>query len=88
MKTTAYWTKYGRFCKACGSKKNLHVHHVTYERFGNELLTDLLGLCYTCHKGVHELHRKTGRRDLRRATYTYVNKIRNGKTQTPKTKKI
>jgi 5-methylcytosine-specific restriction endonuclease McrA len=48
-------------CQACGNRKPpLHVHHKTYERFGKELLTDLVGLCDTCHKKVHADHRKNG----------------------------
>jgi len=49
------------YCQACGTQKgSLHVHHVTYVRFGKEALTDLRGLCDTCHKKVHETHRKNG----------------------------
>lgn len=31
----------------------LHVHHLTYERRGHELLTDLVTLCSRCHEMVH-----------------------------------
>ena len=31
----------------------LDVHHVTYERFGHENLTDLRVLCRQCHQTVH-----------------------------------
>ena len=56
-----FWAKQGRFCAACGSTENLHVHHKTYERLGgNELLTDLVGLCASCHGDVHDLHRAEG----------------------------
>lgn len=40
-------------CEDCNSKKTEHVHHLTYERFGNELLDDLQGLCIECHQAKH-----------------------------------
>lgn len=50
----------GARCMKCkkpnmwGELSNLHVHHVTYERVGNEKATDLLLLCSDCHKNEHE----------------------------------
>lgn len=41
-------------CQMCGSKHNLNVHHLTYDRLGCEKMTDLLTLCKYCHKRVHE----------------------------------
>ena len=41
-------------CVVCNTKINLQIHHLTYERFGNELLDDLVTLCETHHKQVHE----------------------------------
>lgn len=39
-----------RTCQKCGTtSKRLEVHHKTYERFGNEPLSDLLLLCGDCH---------------------------------------
>lgn len=43
----------GRECSECGNTKHLQVHHLTYERLGNELLRDLLTLCDTCHSRLH-----------------------------------
>ena len=41
-------------CEKCGFDKKLHVHHVTYIRFGgNELDEDLKLLCKKCHKKIH-----------------------------------
>jgi 5-methylcytosine-specific restriction endonuclease McrA len=38
------------YCEDCGKKtKFLHIHHITYLRFGKELLTDLQALCVKCH---------------------------------------
>ena len=39
-------------CQRCGSRSNLDVHHLTYERLGHELLRDLVVLCRTCHERV------------------------------------
>lgn len=40
-------------CINCGSKNNLQVHHNTYDRLGNEDLTDLAVLCKECHVLAH-----------------------------------
>ena len=41
-------------CHKCGSAINLQVHHITYERLGNELMGDLITLCRNCHKRLHD----------------------------------
>ena len=45
-------------CQKCGKQYLTHisflnVHHLTYERRGEELLEDLITLCYKCHAHVH-----------------------------------
>ncbi len=42
-----------RICEMCGSEPATDVHHLTYERVGEELDTDLLGLCRGCHDTIH-----------------------------------
>jgi len=42
-------------CAACGSGQNLDVHHLTYARFLNEDMADLLPLCRTHHDAVEDL---------------------------------
>lgn len=42
----------GNKCRTCLSKERLEVHHVTYERFGNENLDDLITLCRDCHEAI------------------------------------
>ena len=37
----------------CCSCLNLDAHHLTYERFGNELPEDLMILCRTHHIELH-----------------------------------
>lgn len=41
-------------CQVCYSPKKLNVHHRTYERLGNEKLTDLTVLCQECHQLFHD----------------------------------
>jgi len=43
---------YGRSCVICNSNDNLQVHHRTYERLGQELISDVIILCDRCHKLV------------------------------------
>ena len=45
---------YGGSCVICNSRDNLQVHHRTYERLGQELITDVTVLCDRCH----ELYRR------------------------------
>jgi 5-methylcytosine-specific restriction endonuclease McrA len=43
----------GLRCQLCGHDKNLHVHHITYERIYVEDLEDLITVCQRCHENVH-----------------------------------
>lgn len=45
---------YGAFCSVCGSKHDLHVHHLSYKRLGREKMKDLEVLCDGCHANLHE----------------------------------
>jgi len=41
-------------CERCHRKADVwNVHHLTYERLGCELLTDLVLLCRRCHQSIH-----------------------------------
>lgn len=44
--------------KKCGSKIGVEVHHLTYARFGNEHINDLITLCERCHTAIHNHHHK------------------------------
>lgn len=46
-------------CEICGAKRNLNIHHKTYERLGCEELTDLQVLCKRCHELIH-IHMEFG----------------------------
>lgn len=37
-------------CERCASRQIENVHHVTYERVGQELPSDLIGVCSPCHE--------------------------------------
>lgn len=39
-------------CCECGAPAD-HVHHVTYERLGDERMQDLLSVCRPCHSKIH-----------------------------------
>jgi hypothetical protein len=41
-------------CQLCNrADSELHVHHRTYERLGEEYLKDLIVLCEECHRRFH-----------------------------------
>lgn len=41
-------------CQICGIKEVIFdVHHLSYDRFGNEYLFDLVTLCKNCHMSMH-----------------------------------
>lgn len=50
-------------CERCGHNRGgLHVHHITYERLGYELDSDLQVLCRCCHRIVHYQKNKERRK--------------------------
>lgn len=54
-------------CAMCGTRKNLTVHHNTYERIGNELPTDLTVVCWKCHRRHHLRDDKVNVKDVKSA---------------------
>lgn len=44
----------GRQCEKCPNTKALQVHHLTYDRVGNERYSDLQILCAWCHAEEHD----------------------------------
>ena len=57
----------GKCCRRCYSSGPLHVHHLTYVRFGREHLADLVTLCESCHDALHRMFkasRKGGNNQL------------------------
>ena len=41
-------------CRSCTSLDRLEVHHITYQRLGNEKLSDLVTVCRDCHQKIHD----------------------------------
>jgi hypothetical protein len=41
-------------CEGCGNRPATDVHHLTYQRFGKEMLFDLVAVCEDCHKAIHK----------------------------------
>lgn len=44
-----------RRCFCCHSNKSLQVHHIDYSRLGQELPTDVVTVCDSCHQAIHEI---------------------------------
>jgi hypothetical protein len=56
LRRLKYWKDFGKNCKACGSVKDLVVHHMHYGFLGRERDEDLVGLCWNCHGELHDEH--------------------------------
>jgi hypothetical protein len=44
----------GHRCQVCNGDGELHVHHRTYDRIGDERENDLTVLCANCHARFHD----------------------------------
>ena len=42
-------------CEVCQNHVELDVHHLSYERLGEERDSDLIAVCRDCHALLHEL---------------------------------
>lgn len=40
-------------CEGCLHRPATQVHHLTYERAGNEMCFDLVAICVNCHSRLH-----------------------------------
>jgi phage terminase large subunit GpA-like protein len=78
-KCARYWALNGKKCQACGSRNKLHVHHNTYDRFKRELMSDLTGVCDSCHRRIHQQHRANRKVSLKLVTHNFVKAMRNKK---------
>ncbi len=58
-KRRRYFSRHHRACAACGSEVAVTLHHMTYERFGDERDEDLLPLCRMHHDLLHRLYPRT-----------------------------
>ena len=66
----AYYHKFGWKCALCKTNINLGLHHLSYERLGNERDEDLIALCWHCHYKYHEEHGV--RRESKDSTYKFI----------------
>jgi hypothetical protein len=41
-------------CRDCGATEHLAGHHMSYERLGHELPSDVIPLCSSCHYKFHQ----------------------------------
>ncbi len=41
------------WCQGCFKRPATEVHHLTYKRFGRELVFDLVSVCDACHNQIH-----------------------------------
>lgn len=53
IKRLEIFKKRGRNCEACGSRKSLTLHHLSYTKLGQEPDDHLVILCWTCHQQRH-----------------------------------
>jgi len=44
----------GGVCEQCQRRRAVHVHHLTYERAGEEREEDLQAICFNCHDQAHD----------------------------------
>ncbi len=60
-------------CRACKNDnyRELVVHHVTYERYGREKMSDVRLLCFRCHDEFHREVKGTDP-DLRMLTDLFI----------------
>ena len=64
-------------CVACGTRKNILLHHRIYDRIGKERISDVVWLCKSHHNETHGIEHHTG--DLLHAHQVlWLNRKRSG----------
>lgn len=56
----------GHQCALCPNRHRLEVHHRTYDRIGHERPSDLVVLCWWCHRRHHATLQSTHRQESSR----------------------
>lgn len=57
----------GGRCQGCDRKTwRLHVHHLTYERLGDERSSDVWVVCPSCHLKFHPHHKRAVNKERRK----------------------
>jgi hypothetical protein len=57
-KREAVLAREDNLCQGCRSALAVHIHHLSYENWGDELLFQLVAVCQDCHQRAHK--RKLG----------------------------
>lgn len=70
-----YFARHNRLCRLCGKGKDIHLHHLTYERMGAELDSDLMPLCQRCHDIVHQYAKRKPNLSLADATLRAIKEV-------------
>jgi 5-methylcytosine-specific restriction endonuclease McrA len=52
--SVAVYTRDNWKCRHCNSRAGLHPHHLVYKSKGGEdVINNLITLCFVCHEAVH-----------------------------------
>jgi hypothetical protein len=54
LKRAECLSRWQGLCEHCGKAPATQAHHLTYERLGRELPSDLQPLCAPCHEEAHK----------------------------------
>lgn len=75
LKKNAVRERSGGICERCKNAPATQCHHLTYQRIGHELLTDLQDICRPCHQyesavsSFDPLHPDTGEVNMNDPTH-------------------
>lgn len=61
-----YFLTHEKICSACGSLSSIDLHHMTYDRLGNEKDIDLIPLCDICHDQYHDIYDRSSITDTKK----------------------
>src|SRR6478609_3560744 len=80
-------TRWGAKCYACGVRA-FECHHTTYDYpLGREPVSIFRVLCNRCHREIHQIHRRSGRRkSLLIITEQYAKEKRKAKRELRRTR--
>lgn len=70
----------GRPCQGCDSLVRVALHHLTYERLGCELETDVMPLCWACHESIHLVSKATNGGIGKKRTLSVLCQLQAGET--------
>lgn len=64
-------SRFPKCCYVCSTdyKRGFHLHHLTYERFGNESLEDVVMCCRPCHELIHLTYKSQRHQSIAEVTH-------------------